>query len=227
MATIWAMSDIHMGDGGKRDDFAPKAHEFLMGFPPKETGDEVVLVGDILDGTRFPIDRCFAANRGVLKTLGELHPWWVVGNHDEDVWKLKAHLEPMGFRLVDRMLLMAATPDGSPFTWYICHGHEWDPANKKGSWTGKAATSVANGIGKLWPAAEDWLAHKAQKLDSTGRYDQGSFAATADSFLRQFEGVHGVLAGHTHVKEQRTSGNGKRYINTGTWPVHGWTKIDP
>ena len=219
---IFAASDIHMGDGSPRDDFAPRRQDFLASIPEPSPGDVTVLVGDILDGTRYGIDRCLSANRALLAVLGGLRPWWVVGNHDERVWSLRGHLEPMGFRLVDRMLLAQGNR-----VWYVCHGHEWDPANKKGSWTGKAATGVANFVGKRWPKAEDWLAKQAQKLDGTGRYDQGSFAATVDSFQRQFEGVSGVLAGHTHVKEHRTNALGKRYVNTGTWPVHGWTVIEP
>mgnify|MGYP001607888842 FL=1 len=215
-----------MGDGGKRDDFAPRVQEFLLGLPPKAPGDDCVLVGDILDGTRFSINQCFLANRGTLKALGELRPWWIVGNHDERLWSLRAHLEPMGFRLADRLLLAQGGGEAR-FTWYVCPGPEGDPANKKGSWTGKTATSVANAVGRLWPKAEDWLAKVAQKLDATGRYDQGSFAATVDGFLREFEGVRGVIAGHTHVKESRTAASGKRYVNTGTWLVHGWTCIDP
>lgn len=222
MGNIWAVSDIHMGDGSARDDFAPQAHKFLMGIPPKEAGDEIVLVGDILDGTRYDIAKCLSANRGTLTALGELLPWWIVGNHDEGIWGLRSHVEALGFRLVDRLLLRQGER-----VWYVCHGHEWDPANKKGSWTGKAVTGVANGVGRLWPAAEDWLARQAQKLDGTGRYDQGTFAATVDSFQRQFEGVGGVIAGHTHVREDRTNALGKRYVNTGTWPTHGWTRIEP
>ena len=219
---IFAASDIHMGDGSARDDFVALRQQFLASIPDPGPGDAVVLVGDILDGTRYGLDACFRANTHVLASLGALSPWWVVGNHDEQVWKHRVLLTEMGFRLVDRMLL--AQGDS---LWYVCHGHEWDPANKAGSWTGKAVTGVANGIGKLWPKAEDWLARQAQKLDGTGRYDQGSFAATVDSFQRQFEGVSGVLAGHTHVKEHRTNALGKRYVNTGTWPVHGWTVIEP
>jgi len=218
---ILATSDIHMGDGGPRDDFAKRRGEFLMSLPDPEPDDVVVLVGDILDGTRYDIAKCFSANKAILAQLGGMRPWWVVGNHDEDLWSLKAHLTPLGFRLVDRMLLRQGEK-----IWYVCHGHEWDPANKKGSWSGKTVTSIANSIGKLWPKAEDWLAKQAQKLDSTGRYDQGTFAATVDAFQRQFEGVHGVIAGHTHVREDRTNALGKRYVNTGTWPVHGWTTIE-
>lgn len=219
---IWTCSDIHMGDGGPRDDFAPRVADFLGTLPPKGEDDVAILVGDVLDGTRYPIGKCFAAHRGVLKVLGELRPWWVVGNHDEDAWELREALAAMGFRLVDRMLLNQAGR-----TWYVAHGHEWDPANRKGSWTGRTVTSVANGVGRLSPRAEDWLASLAQKLDGTGRYDQGTFAATVDAFQRQFAGVDGVLAGHTHVREERTDGLGKRYINTGTWPIHGWTRIEP
>ena len=130
---IFVISDLHMGDGGSRDNFAcGDCRDQLVAFlnyVERQDG-ELIVLGDLFEFWQMNLARVlvYKKNRPLIERLGKLKATYVIGNHDIDL---------VGF--VDAPLL---TPDlfgrlSTAFsrtingkTFHFMHGHEVDPYNK-------------------------------------------------------------------------------------------------
>lgn len=81
-------SDLHMGDGGPRDEFIPNARLFstvLAGYYLKR-GFQLVLNGDIEDLYRFSLVPIMESHEGLYRLFDEFHRgtalYKIAGNHD-------------------------------------------------------------------------------------------------------------------------------------------------
>jgi UDP-2,3-diacylglucosamine pyrophosphatase LpxH len=132
---IFVISDLHIGDGGPRDNFGyegsdrPGQIADFLDYVKKHDG-ELIIIGDLFDFWQANFSRVLTNNftSRLIKTLGDMKVTYVVGNHDIDL---------VGF--VDQKLLSPALFQAlsAPFsrkigdkTFYFMHGHEIDPYNK-------------------------------------------------------------------------------------------------
>jgi len=132
---IFVISDLHIGDGGPRDNFGhtgsdrPRQLIAFLDYVERENGDLIVL-GDLFDFWQANFSRVLTSDFGnrLVKKLGEMKVTYVIGNHDIDL---------VGF--VDRKLLSPALFQAlsGPFsrqigekTFHFMHGHEIDPYNR-------------------------------------------------------------------------------------------------
>ncbi|MCJ7543407.1 MAG: UDP-2,3-diacylglucosamine diphosphatase [Phycisphaerae bacterium] len=130
---IFVISDLHMGDGGPRDNFACGDHrQQLMGFLDyvEKEGGELIILGDLFEFWQMNLARIliYEKNRPVIERLGELQASYVIGNHDIDLVGFvdEPLLSPALFNHLSRPFTL--TINGKTF--HFMHGHEVDPYNK-------------------------------------------------------------------------------------------------
>ena len=133
--TIFVISDLHIGDGGSRDNFGHKDSdrpEQLMAFldyVASENG-ELLIIGDLFEFWQANFSRVLTSDFSakLIQRLGDLKATYIIGNHDIDL---------VGF--VENKLLSPALFQAMshPFTrqigakaFHFMHGHEVDPYNK-------------------------------------------------------------------------------------------------
>jgi UDP-2,3-diacylglucosamine pyrophosphatase LpxH len=145
--TIFVVSDLHMGDGGPRDNFAfdNKAREFsrFLDFGG-QAGGELYILGDLFEFWQANISRVLKERMPFLDRLAEMKAVYVVGNHDADFEEL------IGTRLLnhhffDRMTGPVMRLIGTR-QFKFMHGHELDPFHRDGTPGWGRILSILGGI---------------------------------------------------------------------------------
>jgi uncharacterized membrane protein HdeD (DUF308 family)/UDP-2,3-diacylglucosamine pyrophosphatase LpxH len=127
---LFVISDLHLGDGGVRDNFEPggrtrQLHQFLDHVGAE--GGELVILGDLFELWQMNTSHIFAHRRELLDHFAQLPLVYVPGNHDVDLLYFigSGFLEHPFFahmsRPFDRQI------GGRRFRFF--HGHETDPFN--------------------------------------------------------------------------------------------------
>ncbi|WP_437873220.1 metallophosphoesterase [Sorangium sp. So ce363] len=127
---IFVISDLHIGDGGARDNFeAGKKTSQLRAFLDHvgSEGGELFILGDLFELWQMNLSLLFVKRRALLDQLAALRLVYVPGNHDVDlVHFIETDLLNHPFFACMR----------APFTrelggkrFHFCHGHETDPFN--------------------------------------------------------------------------------------------------
>ena len=132
---IFVISDLHIGDGGSRDNFGsansdrPKQLNLFLDYVAKQNG-ELIIAGDLFEFWQANFSRVLTSdfNSQLIKRLGELKATYIIGNHDIDL---------VGF--IENKLLCPSlfqklsgpiTREVNGKTFYFMHGHEVDPYNR-------------------------------------------------------------------------------------------------
>ncbi len=130
--SIFVISDLHIGDGGARDNFGHEGSarpEQLMAFlrHVEAEGGELIILGDLLEFWQSSLSKTIVHNLPLLDRLAELEATYVLGNHDADL------LHFAGTDMLTHPLLKSIE---GPFirtiggkTFKFMHGHEVDPFN--------------------------------------------------------------------------------------------------
>ncbi len=129
---IFVVSDLHLGSGGRRDNFATyrKEKQFFdfLDFVAKNDG-ELIITGDLVDMWRFRIRRILRRYAELFDRLAKMNVSYIVGNHDQAI-------EPLVQNGILPHSFFGKTT--SPFTRLIgdknfkfMHGHELDPFNSR------------------------------------------------------------------------------------------------
>jgi UDP-2,3-diacylglucosamine pyrophosphatase LpxH len=128
--TIYVISDLHIGDGGPRDNFAVgnRRSEFIQFLDyVKQNGGDLFILGDLFEFWQLPLGRVIMSNIELLDKMAGLKVTYIIGNHDAD---LKAFIgrDMLRHPFFKRMSgPVARTIDGKKFKFQ--HGHEVDPFN--------------------------------------------------------------------------------------------------
>ncbi|MEJ5260786.1 MAG: UDP-2,3-diacylglucosamine diphosphatase [Anaerohalosphaeraceae bacterium] len=131
---IFVVSDLHMGDGGPRDNFAAdhKAEQFsrFLDYVEQE-GGELFILGDLFEFWQANVGRVIVRRMDFLERFARMGAIYVVGNHDADLEDL------IGTGLLAHPFFERMT---RPFERTIgmrrfkfMHGHELDPFNRDGT----------------------------------------------------------------------------------------------
>jgi UDP-2,3-diacylglucosamine pyrophosphatase LpxH len=132
---IFVISDLHIGDGGPRDNFghagSDRTRQLMpfLGYVERENG-ELIILGDLFDFWQANLSRVLTGgfSTKLIEKLGQLKVTYVIGNHDIDL---------VGF--IDQKMLSPALFQAlsGPFsrqiggkTFQFMHGHEIDPYNR-------------------------------------------------------------------------------------------------
>lgn len=131
---IMIVSDLHIGDGGPRDNFAAdgkieKFNRFLDYVEAQQA--ELMILGDLFDFWQANIGRVLTRHLDLIERLARLEAVYVVGNHDADFEDLIG-TNILGHPFFDRMTgPFLRTISGRRFK--FMHGHELDPFNRDGT----------------------------------------------------------------------------------------------
>jgi UDP-2,3-diacylglucosamine pyrophosphatase LpxH len=188
--TIYVVSDLHMGDGGPRDNFAfdNKAQQFslFLDFVQSKNG-QLFILGDLFEFWQANISRVLTERMAFLDRLGQMQARYVIGNHDADFEEL------VGTGLLRHAFFERMS---GPFTQTIggkvfqfMHGHELDPFNRDGTPGWGRILSILAGI------MED---RKGSPLLSAGGLTEKSMLKLGRGFMwmwnmsvNRFEASHG------------------------------------
>lgn len=201
---LWAISDLHLGDRKRGDNFTGEYHlrTFLESIPDKS----LVLLGDVFDLTEAKLLSVELAYNELIQLLFQKALYYVVGNHDLSMVGLMYY---MGVPVVEKLILGSTV---------FMHGHQLDILNEDG-----------NSIGPVVTRAVHWMEHhvssrigkQASKLEMWLR-NQGKFGRPQDyrrkalryveSFYVNSDCINMIVLGHTHVKDSC-----RGYMNTGAW----------
>ena len=131
---IIVVSDLHIGDGGPRDNFSVdgKAQKFDCFLDYVESREaELFVLGDLFEFWQANISRVLVHRMGLIDRLAQMKAVYVVGNHDADFEALIG-TDVLGHPFFERM--------SGPFERAIAdkrfkfmHGHELDPFNRDGT----------------------------------------------------------------------------------------------
>jgi len=129
---IFVISDLHLGDGGPRDDFAVGDRENQLGlfldYVAQNQG-ELIVLGDLFEFWQMNLSNLIVTHLRLLDRLARMNAIYVLGNHDADL----DHFAGTGFLLHPFLQKKMC----GPFERRIggrrikfMHGHEVDPVNK-------------------------------------------------------------------------------------------------
>ncbi len=225
---IFAISDLHLGDGGPRDNFAHSGNKRrFLGFLDyvEECDGEIVIVGDFFELWQSNMSKVLTSRMWLLDRLAELNAVYVLGNHDIDLRyfiKKEGWLEHPFF---NRMRMCYYTHMGNRM-FKFTHGHEVDPYclgdapgigrisaiytglkedRNEGPMLDKYHTIEGKVLGRLGKLARfsNWITGKPNRSALMNR----------KLLVRKPYSVDAIVCGHTH-KPGRI---GSWLYNCGTW----------
>jgi UDP-2,3-diacylglucosamine pyrophosphatase LpxH len=172
---IFVVSDLHIGDGGPRDNFSAddKARKFDLFLDYVEScGGELVVLGDLFEFWQANVSRVLIYQMPLIDRLAGMNAIYVVGNHDADLehligTNLLAH--PFFRRMCGPF---ERTIGGKRFK--FMHGHELDPFNRDGTPRWGRILAILGGI------LED---RKGSPLLSAGGFTEKTLLNVSRSFM--------------------------------------------
>jgi len=144
---IIVISDLHIGDGGSRDNFghpgSNKAEQLslFLDYVSEQNG-ELIILGDLFEFWQANFSKVIVNNLPLLDRLAQHKLIYILGNHDSDLkyFKDTKLLSHNFFKKIEEPF--SKNIGGKKF--YFMHGHEIDPANKGDSpGIGRAASIIA------------------------------------------------------------------------------------
>lgn len=249
---IFVVSDLHLGDGGPRDNFCHmsggnREHEFrqFLDHVQSENGD-VIINGDLHELWQANISKVLTYRVDLLDSLAGMNARYLLGNHDIDLlhfrWEKGVQLTHPLFRCMGTSLVMEVA--GRKIL--ILHGHEQDPYcsgenpgigrasaiytglkedRNGGPLRGKYGSSTVESrtLGRL-----GWVARVVRKLK--GEPSPAQVIRRNMVNLLHNDRYDAVLYGHSHTPGQLQSKNGLLPIyNSGCWceELNSFVRINP
>ena len=238
---LYCVSDLHLGDGGPRDNFAAgdKLAQFYRFLDHVEhQNGRLIILGDLFEFWQANVSRVITRHMPLLNRLGEMGAHYVLGNHDADL----LYFWGTGFlrhELFNNMRPVHAEVIGSHWIKFV-HGHQADPycasdvpgkgriaAIYSGIWEDRNGSPW---IGK-YRTVEEALATRADRLLSLfyrllGRPNR---RRQLNRHLRSlYPNYDMIVSGHTH-RAGSSQTNEPFLYNTGTWAerVNSYVCIQP
>jgi len=244
---IYVVSDLHLGDGGPRDNFAfmsngAREAEFIsfLDFVEEQHG-RLIITGDLFELWQSNISLVLTLRERLLDRLAKMGAIYVLGNHDADLFYFcsEHHCPWLGHPFFKTMRTKHTERVGDKLIHFI-HGHEVDHycagdnpglgriaaiysglrEDRNGSpLLNKYKTVEARSIGRLERLSNffRWLGGKPNR---TRAMNQGLREYLRETIGFLTSGEYDVLvSGHTHRAGQLFSGKGTMLpiYNAGTW----------
>lgn len=222
---IYAISDLHFGDKGPRDNFAARGSDRLFRFIDyvSQKSGQIIILGDMFDWWQCNLGESIIQYGDELNALYASAAIWIPGNHDSDFTPLLKHGR---ITLPHPLLTRGRAPSLCSIgdkTFAFLHGHEADPyCNSSNPGTGEL-TAIISGLledkhGQDTGQVEDRFVGGLERLLTLYRRlsgQHGRLDEMIDNVLkyRDDHGAGVVVSGHTHVPGRI----GNHYFNSGTW----------
>ena len=224
--SIYAISDLHLGDQGPRDNFGsarlPTLYRFLDYV--RVNRGQLVILGDLFEWWQVNVSASIIAYRELMERLVDMDATYVVGNHDNAF---------DAFINVGIPLPIIPRP-GVPFQKKIagrlfdfCHGHESDPlcndanpglGHLSAIVTGLSEDRHGGPLDRRGRVIEDQIIGFTDRMITAWkrvRFKKSRFQELiqAAELHRTESGADVVIYGHTHSPGQM----GDFHYNCGTW----------
>lgn len=193
------VSDLHMGGGGKDDDFSPEAEEAYLRLLDKYKDEKHCLVGDTLELLQASQSEIYLAHNRVFQRFKLLDVVRIAGNHDNMYGYERKVVEVGGIRIL------------------LIHGHQFDAVNKSGNGLGRYVTQVVGFLERnVHRDIDEWLSRLYGAVKKrTSEYDTGMAALAKENDCSL------VVYGHTHFPSVKSI-DGVAVANCGCW-THRFT----
>lgn len=125
---MFVVSDLHMGDRSPKDNLRQGNRETMfdqfLAYVADQRG-QLVLLGDVFELLRYPLDSIIARRQGLLDHLARMDTVYVPGNHDQDLTSLIGAGDPPHpfFHRTSHAFVHQVGDRRFKFM----HGHEVDP----------------------------------------------------------------------------------------------------
>jgi UDP-2,3-diacylglucosamine pyrophosphatase LpxH len=126
---IFVISDLHMGDGGPRDNFAFGDREkHLLAFLDhvEKSNGRLVICGDLFELWQSNISKVLTHRKWLLDRLASMETTYILGNHDSDLHYFMFQEGWLSHPFFRRMCESCFLSIGGKSFQFI-HGHEADP----------------------------------------------------------------------------------------------------
>lgn len=240
-APIFVVSDLHLGDGGPRDNFAhmdggKRQQQFEQFLDYVECqGGQLFIAGDLFELWQGNISKVLTCRMPLLDRLGRMGATYLLGNHDIDLKYLTGEHGLWFTHPLFKSLALEHTLEVNGRKILLVHGHEQD-AYCRGDAPGIGRISaIYSGLREDRngsPLSKWKYGAKTVEARSLGRWGRLSCLVrrclgrpNATSVMRQeilqtYLGaeVDAVIYGHTHEPGRITDcGNTYPIYNCGTW----------
>ncbi len=230
MTTHYIISDLHLADGTRRDDFKKNRTKFknFLRMVRKQKS-QLIIAGDFLELWQTNPVNITRTYPDILNELISIQAKIIIGNHDYYLH----HFRKLKF-LYDSYQIPGTNPSlRSRAGIFIQHGHQFDRFNdpKRLIYLGNLAAMSAGIMEDIHPDLDEkamsFLELLQQKLKSafspiqTPGTNRGQYLSHGGDFSEYLAGAKKLLKkydycilGHTH--QPGTAFNG-RYLNSGSW----------
>ncbi|KKL13850.1 hypothetical protein LCGC14_2521650 [marine sediment metagenome] len=224
---IFAISDLHLGDGGPRDNFAYGSCEkqFLAFLDYVECAcGQLVIVGDFFELWQANISKVLTEHIWLLSRLARMNTIYVLGNHDADLRHFIGGGIWLSHPFFDKMYSSYYTYIGDRMFHFI-HGHHVDPYCKDDTpgigrisaiYTGLKEDRNEGPMLNKYQTVEGKVLGRFGKLSRLKNWFTGE-PSLAIQMNRKLEdmpvAVDAIVCGHTH----KPGCIGSWLYNCGTW----------
>ncbi|MHB8108011.1 MAG: UDP-2,3-diacylglucosamine diphosphatase [Candidatus Cryosericum sp.] len=222
---IYAISDLHLGDNGPRDNFAAGTHlrDFLGFLTHVETTEgALVICGDVFEFWQANVSRVLQQHICLLDRLADLQAIYIPGNHDADLQYFRSRMR-LNHPFFD-LMCNSYTQVVAGRRFHFVHGHAADPycaSDRPGIgritaiYTGLAEDKHGSPMLDKYHTVEAKVLGPWEKLASVwGRLrGEPSRNVGINRRLRALYPGDVVVSGHTHAPGRI----GDWHYNCGTW----------
>lgn len=239
---IFVISDLHLGDGGARDNFSlnnrDEELDSFLDFVEKEKG-QLIIIGDLFEFWQINLGKILIHRKLLIDRFAKMDAFYIIGNHDCDLEYL-IEFNILNHPFFQNMKKTFITEIGGK-KFKFMHGHEYDVFNK-GSTPGwgrivtifvgifedklgspmlskkrtieKTLSQVCNFVFKMWK----WMAihlPSGIKGEFTPRQNPSRIVSMVNLYKqnKEQEGYDIAIVGHTHAAAARDNW----YFNSGCW----------
>ena len=226
MITHYIISDLHLANGGRRDDFKKNRTRFKNFLQMvKKQKAQLIIAGDFLELWQVNLIAITRAYSDILNQLISMNTKIVIGNHDYYLY----HFRRLKFLYDSLRIPRHSGQAGTKI--FVQHGHQFDRFNdlKRLMYLGNLAAMSAAVMEDIHPDLDEkamsflklldqklsWLpswapgTRRREYLSEGG--DLSEYLKGAKRLLKKF---YYVILGHTHQPGTAFEG---RYLNVGSW----------
>ena len=180
---IYCISDLHISDGGYRDNFQlynreKRFRDFIHLI--KKHNAELIIIGDLLDFWVGNLGIILDYRDDLLSLLKDVNIKYITGNHDSELEYLKKFLPHEFFKKIVKPF--TRTINGKTFRFF--HSHELDQYN----------CDPNPGWGRLMAILSAlYIDREKSLIDKKGRYIEARLEILGDKYMRMFNCLVGVF----------------------------------
>lgn len=224
---IFVISDLHMGDGGPRDNFAYGDREkelvAFLDYVERKCG-RLVICGDLFELWQSNISKVLTKRKWLLDRFASMQATYILGNHDADLYYFMFQegwlTHPFFRRMCGSCFLNKC---GKSFQ--FIHGHEADPYCVSDVPGLGRITAIYSGLAEdrnggpmldKYRTVEQKVVGRMERLVSLWNWLRGKpdrFTAINRQLRDMAPVADVVICGHTH----RSGHIGTWHYNCGTW----------